>query len=351
MYAVDDGHVRVGRASGQRQELTEDMVTFVRGLVEGKRQSGGTISGPAVHDALVLKYGAAEVPNPRSLRRRLAELGIYTLPVKSFPKRLRTDTAAWRQREILFLRSYAKALDLQRRGEAVLVYLDESFIHVGHRRGRSLVDTTVDGATVKPHRSGLKGVVNSGTGRGRMLIILHAITRDGLLCTRNADGSYWRVAEGAVGEQLSAERVWPSGGKGTEDYHNSMDGEMFERWIQHQVLPTFRRLYPGKRCVLVMDNAPSHRRWRDDHLNPTTAAKQVCADVLMANGIMELHVDRDGTRVTFPSAQWQVRAPHGPSADELQLRLQRLFQLKPWLNRTRLDDILTAAVRAQCCAR
>lgn len=346
MYQVDEGHVRAGRASTAKQNLSPVMITFVRGLVEGKRQSGGTISLPAVREALVLQYGEEAVPNPHSLRRRLYELGIYTLPVKSFPKRLRTDTAAWRQREVLFLRAYAKALDLQRRGTAVLVYLDESFIHVGHRRGSTLVDSTVQGATVKPHRSGLKAVVHSGTGRGRMLIILHAITKDGLLCTRNADGSYWRVKEGAVGPQPSAERVWASGGKGTDDYHASMDGEMFELWVQQQLLPTFRAVYPGKRCILVMDNAPSHRRWREDHYNPLTASKTVCTQILNANGVMNLDVDRDGQRVTFPSTRWHVRAPHGPSGEELQLRLQRLYQMKPWLNRTRVDDILTSAVCA-----
>jgi hypothetical protein len=347
VYSADDGHVRRGVPSPQKQTLTPAMSAFCKGLVESQRRKGGTLSLPDVREALVLEYGDESVPSSDStLRRRLYELGIYTLPVKSMPKRLRTDTAAWRQREVLFLTAYAKALALQRDGKAIIVYLDESFVHVGHRRGSTLCDVNAAGSTIKPHRSGLKAVVQSGTGRGRMLIILNAITRDGLLCTRTADGKHFRVKEGATGEQLSCERVWASGGKGTDDYHASMDGEMFELYLRQQLIPTARARYPGLRIILSMDNAPSHRRWADDHKNPTTASKPVCHAELTANGVNSLSVERDGKTVLLRSERWLARAPVGAYGDELQMRLQRLYQLKPWLNRTRVDELLTAAARS-----
>ena len=36
-------------------------------------------------------------------------------------------------------------------------------------------------------------------------------------------------------------------------------GVMFLRWIQHRLMPTFKLLYPAKRCVLVLDNAKYHK--------------------------------------------------------------------------------------------
>ena len=347
VYAPDDDHKRAGVPSPQKQTLTPAMIAYCKGLVEARRKKGGTISLPEVRDALQLEYGEDAVPDSdTTLRRRLYEIGVYTLRVKNMPKRLRTDTAAWRQREVLFLTSYAKALALQRDGKAIIVYLDESFVHVGHRRGSTLCDVNAAGSTVKPHRSGLHAIVNSGTGRGRMLIILHAITADGLLCKRTADGKYFRVEEGATGVQQSCERVWASGGKGTDDYHSSMDGEMFERWIESQLIPTARSVYPGRRIILCMDNAPSHRRWVEGRLNPNTASKATASEVLKANGVTQLSVERDGKSVVMPCADWLNTAPKGPYAEELQTRMARLYQLKPWLNRTRVDVVLTAAARS-----
>ena len=127
--------------------------------------------------------------------------------------------------------AYATALREQAAGRAVVVYYDESFCHSGHRRGSSLADTTDADATITVPHKGQMAAINSGLAKGKMLIIQHAFTCDGLLCATNADGSLFRVHDGAVGEQQSAEKVWTSGGAGTDVYHRHFDAQMFERWV------------------------------------------------------------------------------------------------------------------------
>ena len=35
---------------------------------------------------------------------------------------------------------------------------------------------------------------------------------------------------------------------------------MFMRWVENKLIPVFKKLYPGKRMVLVADNAPYHHK-------------------------------------------------------------------------------------------
>ena len=44
----------------------------------------------------------------------------------------------------------------------------------------------------------------------------------------------------------------------TGDYHDNFDGDMFAKWLTERLIPTFQARYPGKRCALVLDNAPYH---------------------------------------------------------------------------------------------
>ena len=42
------------------------------------------------------------------------------------------------------------------------------------------------------------------------------------------------------------------------DYHANFDGEKFTSWLKFRLLPTFERLFLGKKMTLVMDNAAYH---------------------------------------------------------------------------------------------
>jgi hypothetical protein len=116
----------------------------------------------------------------------------------------------------------------EREGKAVLVYTDESYLHQNHAPGKSWISMNKDG-----------DVIDRGTSRGRRLVMLHAITRDGPLVTNDAAGNpietlQWKAKatdkketdtphpiDGADGETLTAELLWVAQSH-TGDYHDNV---------------------------------------------------------------------------------------------------------------------------------
>eukprot|EP00957_Ditylum_brightwellii_P063930 4850094-Ditylum_brightwellii.AAC.2 len=62
-----------------------------------------------------------------------------------------------------------------------------------------------------------------------------------------------------TGDKLTCETLWIANSH-TGDYHDNMNSEMFMQWITSRLVPTFERLYPGKKMVPVLDNAPYHHK-------------------------------------------------------------------------------------------
>ena len=100
---------------------------------------------------------------------------------------------------------------------------------------------------------------------------MHAITKDGPLTTRDdaSDaphyGDHFAKARGGkslkprpMGEgEHTAEYLFVGNTKG--DYHESMNSQNFGEWVQQRLVPTFEAKYPGKKMILVLDNAPCVR--------------------------------------------------------------------------------------------
>jgi len=130
---------------------------------------------------------------------------------------------------VAYLRDFGRALKLERDGKAVLVYTDESYLHQNHCPGKSWISMDKDG-----------DVIDRGTSRGRRLVMLHAITRDGPLVTIDtATGDpietlQWKASataqkktdtphpiDGQGGETLTAELLWVAQSH-TGDYHDNV---------------------------------------------------------------------------------------------------------------------------------
>ena len=90
-------------------------------------------------------------------------------------------------------------------------------------------------------------------------------------------------AEESIGKTAStmapvatAEWIWEANGK-VEDYHKNMDGVGFERWLENRLIPAFEALFPGKKMILVMDNASYHHQHNTDYfpqgVTPKNATK------------------------------------------------------------------------------
>jgi len=95
-------------------------------------------------------------------------------------------------------------------------------------------------------------------GKGQRLIIVHAISKDGLIYSCLADGERPKPAEFDSGIYPTAEMVFRAKSS-RGDYHDNMDTDVFMMWLDRRLLPAFRAKY-GRRMtlVLVLDNAPYH---------------------------------------------------------------------------------------------
>ena len=77
------------------------------------------------------------------------------------------------------------------------------------------------------------------TSRGKRVVICHASSEEGfipnslLLCGKDLSESY-------------------------ADYHQDMNGTVFENWFQSTLLPNLQK---GKKVVIVLDNAKYHSRY------------------------------------------------------------------------------------------
>ena len=142
----------------------------------------------------------------------------------------------------------ARALKLQEAGEFVMVFTDETYINTNHIPGTSWM------------HEGRK--VGRPSGKGKRLVILHAISTTDFICEYTDSGM--GIEEGRYGgdggslvKRNTAEWIWPA--KETKgDYHGEMSGEAYEMWLEHRLVPAFEAKYPGKKLILVMDNASYH---------------------------------------------------------------------------------------------
>ena len=128
---------------------------------------------------------------------------------------------------VAYLRDFGRALKLEREGKAVLVYTDESYLHQNHCPGKSWISKDKEG-----------NIVDRVTSKGRRLIMLHAITKDGPLVTRDDNGDpietlRWKASENARvetdtphpidenGEALTAKLLWVAQSH-SGDYHDNV---------------------------------------------------------------------------------------------------------------------------------
>jgi hypothetical protein len=126
------------------------------------------------------------------------------------------------------------------RGNYVIVFTDETYIHQNHS---PLTSWTKDGTTGKT------------TSKGKRLVVLNAITMDDFVVARDAEGFPIKeesIKKGSVMDSVpTAEWIWPANST-LKDYHDNMDGDGFERWLYQRLIPAFEACYPNKKMILVM---------------------------------------------------------------------------------------------------
>jgi hypothetical protein len=227
-----------------------------------------------------------------------------------------------------FILEYAAALGEEEAGTAIIVYVDESYIHA--------------------HHGGKKGWFHPssrdviGDDNGTRLIILHAMTDSGLLAVPDEIASNW-LSEPALTAELVFEEVLEDGQDGS-DYHNTMTGVKFVAWLRNRLLPTFEKLHPGKKMILVLDNASYHKPRDETWISSSKAKnKHELVHQLLDLGVERLTTVGEKPRV-IPSHRFEARvSAGGPSKEDLLAAVQKWLDEHPDHNRTVVEQLMSDA--------
>jgi transposase len=294
---------------------------LIHKLVHSQKAEGITVTATT----LAAELGAKEniEVSRRTVRRWLRALG-YRWRHKRYVGGMKPQAKNTRIRQ--FILEYAAALSEEEAGTAVIVYMDESYIH-SHLAGKKGWFHTSDRDVI-------------GDDIGTRLIILHAMTERGLLAVPDTIASNW-LSEPALTTELVFEEVLEDG-QDDSDYHNTMTGAKFVAWLRNRLLPTFNEIYPGKKMYLVLDNASYHKPRDESWISASKAMnKHELAHQLLDLGVQMLVTAR-GTVV--PSHRFEADlGAGGPSKDDLIAAVEKWLDEHPDHNRTVIEQLFDDA--------
>jgi hypothetical protein len=229
-----------------------------------------------------------------------------------------------------YIYKYAIAMKEQEDGTAIIVYMDESYIHAHHCTTKLWYSLS----------SATKNYVR-GDNRGKRIIIMHAMTKDGLLEVEGTEPSniltelYHSCA--LIFNEVCVDGITPA------DYHDTINGEKFIGFIQNRLIPTFNQMYPKKKMYLVLDNAKYHHHRGADWFSPTAKKKGQLADFLRQCGVDSITVD--GARV-IPSCKFSADArgkAGGPTVVQLKTAVKEHLKAHPEINITVPQQLMSDA--------
>ena len=294
-----------------------------------------------------------------TIARTMKMLGKQWHPIKPKKRTFSSQHQLALRAFLIKLDAYIKHINAGNTEKLVFVFTDESYIHQLHTAKFSYLskEERTDGSDRK-------------TGKGRRLIILHAITPDGPLCERDDNGYpvddlVWKKDTphpNTASNKLTCETLWMSNSH-TGDYHDNMNSDMFMQWVTDRLCPTFEKLYPGHKMVLLCDNAPYHHKRDIGSLGSKTKA-EICELMVKYNveyvdlpcdSIEQVNLEESAdiqhrgevVRVGFSFEEQQQRSgkkrPTVASSDELKLAfVSYLKECNPGALKCKVEEYMTA---------
>jgi hypothetical protein len=300
-----------------------DAELLMHALVHKQKEEGVTITATVI--AAELRSRLNVVVSRRTVRRWLRALG-YRWRHKRYIGGMKPQAKAARTRQ--FILEYAAALKEEEAGTAVIVYMDESYIHSHHAAKKGWF-----------HPSNRDVIGDSG---GKRLIILHAMTENGLLAVPDEVASNW-LSEPALTAELVFEEVLEDE-QDDSDYHNTMTGAKFVAWLRNRLLPTFAAMYPGKKMYLVLDNAGYHKPRDETWISASKAQnKHKLVHQLLDLGVEQLTTVGDQPRTVSAHRFEASIGQGGPSKDDLIAAVQKWLDEHPDQNRPVVEQLMSDA--------
>ena len=304
-----------GGSSGQQSSvLFLSLPVFIINTIMDRFAEGKTTNISDIQQAIIVSYG--EYIGYWPLYYLLHDKMKLSYGVLKDSPSLTQDANRLR-RIAQFLIKHAFALQLEEKSKAIICYMDESYVTTGHHSHYGWY-------VVRKH-----GNIRTGIGNGKRLILVHAITRDGLLHTTDT----------TTGEITSAEWIYEANNP-TDDYHCNMDDHNFRLWINQFLFPAFEAKYGrNKRMILLLDNAPYHKKHGEDYVNLKSMSKTEMIDLLRSKDVRNIPVVRNGHVENFSSNLWKFNGPAGPYKRELQMYMESWIRQYPQLQRTLLEKL------------
>jgi transposase len=327
VYVVDTS----GRGGGasthinhSRHVSVEVIFTIIECIREANLAGGGCTTTTLI-DAIFKEHHVTL--HQRTLRNVLSSMGYRYGKANVIGK---MNDAWYVARIRTFLIQYSKALIDQQEGRCVIVYTDESYVNTNHAR-KSTWYTTLSSESndvVRP------------SGKGKRLVLLHAFTKDGWL-------AFDRSVHNDRADQLSfsCELIYEAE-KGDGDYHDNMNGSIYMQWLNNRLMVAFNKLYPGRKMVLVLDNASYHHVRGPDWINVHIMKKDEIAYKLVEFGVTSITVERQkkGTEQREmkrfnQSSFYQRGGRFAPTLEELKAELSNYLTAHPHINRTEVSKL------------
>lgn len=311
-------------------QLSEVHILYLEGWIDASKRAGECVN-TKILQGLLLEECNVKVPL-HVIRTVLGRLGYVWGKAKKVGMSTRKSPE---KEEILheYLLKYADALKKQATGEYVIVYMDESFLHQKHSANYTFFHPDSEDTNK----------IFCGTGKGQRLIIVHAISDDGLLSVPGegrVENDTWELKE----EALTAE--WVFVGKiRKEDYHKNMNGDNFMNWVEKRLIPAFECIYPGKKMILVLDNAPYHHCRKDDFIDVRNMKRKELFDELIITAEQKtMTIQRGGQEVEVnlvqhrKSVKGSARKPV-PLNNELRAELKKYVDAHPETQKGKLAEL------------
>ena len=226
-----------------------------------------------------------------------------------------------------YILSLSAAMKEEENGDAVIVYMDESYIHQGQRTKFSWY------YCADKNNKKFNTYKGQGSNSGKRIIVLHAMTKDGMLTMPDVDPSNILSEEylscALVFAEVNVDDITPA------DYHNSINGEKFVMWMRTRLIPTFYARYPNKKMYLVLDNAKYHHHRGEDWITPAKMNLGQCARFLRENGIRQITVTTKHTQYVVNANKFSAdRKDGGPTMAGIRDAVKTFLLSHPGINTT-----------------
>lgn len=289
------GRGKVSIPDDERRALTKEQEDGLHEFIKLEHEAGRQVFRGTVKDWLECSCGL-EMSN-RAVGGLLQRLGFKR-------RRGRIKIPPLNEQRKNRIRLFLVKMDLAKRAEdaglAVIVYMDESFVHQAHASAYSFFPVDSNGV--------VQDGIGRSTGKGLRMIMVHAITKHGPLA-KQEEGfpireGWFKAKENrakkikpgeadfVMSDEQTAEFLWQAK-LATGDYHNAMTDGMFMQWLKHRLTPAFDAQFKNKKMFLVLDNASYHHCFDKELKVPETNSKKYNVELLRKYGCKSFKVTRE----------------------------------------------------------